>query len=110
MSGKPVTKKRTAQVKNRPLEKMAVEQKFTTKPRKVRRFGLIPVAASAPTILSSSHLLPLPIAAVKVAMGFGSRKRRAAQRRPRASYTRPALRRKQAALAAKREALHSILP
>jgi len=31
---------------------------------KVRTFGLIPVAARAPTILSSSHLLPTPIAFV----------------------------------------------
>ena len=42
--------------------------KFTTRPRNVSTLGLIPVAAMTPTILSSSHLLPVPIAPVKVAM------------------------------------------
>jgi len=48
--------------------KKAAAAKFTTRPRKVRRLGLMPVAAMAPTILSSSHLLPDPIAPVNVAI------------------------------------------
>src|SRR5262249_23508452 len=44
--------------------------KFTTNPKNVKTLGLIPVAAIAPTILSSSHLLPVPIAPVKVAISW----------------------------------------
>src|SRR6202030_2985513 len=56
--------------------------KLTTRPRKVRKLGFTPVAASEPTILSSSHLLPLPIPPVSVAMraSFTSRKSGASHR------------------------------
>src|SRR6266567_1289016 len=61
MSRKPAKKIISAPVKNRPTAKKAAAPKFTTSPRNVRRLGLIPVAAITPTILSSSHLLPVPI-------------------------------------------------
>jgi hypothetical protein len=43
------------------MANIAAAQKFTINPMKVRTFGLIPVAASAPTILSSSQRLHVPI-------------------------------------------------
>src|SRR5215467_14409785 len=70
MSRKPAKKIINAPRKNLPTAKLAAAPKFTTSPRNVNTFGLIPVAAIAPTILSSSHLLPVPIAPVRVAI-FG---------------------------------------
>src|SRR5207249_9859656 len=64
-SGKKII---NAPVKNPPTAKKAAAIKFTTNPRNVRRLGLIPVAAITPTILSSSHLLPVPIPPVNVAI------------------------------------------
>src|SRR5579885_2518357 len=61
MSKKPAKKMMKAPVRKFPTAKFAAAAKFTTRPRKVKKFGFTPVAASAPTILSSSHLLPLPI-------------------------------------------------
>src|SRR5882757_3327816 len=57
-----------APVRNLPTANITAAPKFTTRPRNVSTLGLIPVAAMTPTILSSSHLLPVPIAPVKVAM------------------------------------------
>src|SRR5260370_27766052 len=64
----PATKIITAPRKNLPTAKLAAAPKFTTRPRNVKKLGLIPVAAIAPTILSSIHLLPVPIAPVSVAI------------------------------------------
>jgi hypothetical protein len=71
MSKNPAKKIIVAPRKNFPTAKLAAAPKFTTKPRKVKKLGLIPVAAIAPTILSSSHLLPVPIAPVRVAIFAG---------------------------------------
>src|SRR5258708_3056203 len=68
MSRKPAKKMIRAPAKNPPTAKKAAAPKFTTSPRKVRKLELPPVPASAPTILSSSHLLPVPIAPVSVAI------------------------------------------
>src|ERR1700719_4041813 len=68
MSRNPAKKMMVAPRKNFPTAKLAAAPKFTTSPRKVKKLGLIPVAAIAPTILSSSHLLPVPIAPVRVAI------------------------------------------
>src|SRR5580765_85662 len=70
MSRNPAKKMIAAPRKNLPTAKLAAAPKFTTSPKNVNTFGLIPVAAIAPTILSSSHLLPVPIAPVSVAI-FG---------------------------------------
>src|SRR6266404_7605426 len=72
MSRNPAKKIIVAPRKNFPTAKHAAAPKFTTRPRNVRKLGLIPVAAIAPTILSSSHLLPVPIAPVRVAI-FGGK-------------------------------------
>src|SRR6202050_1479103 len=64
MSRNPAKKITIAAVLKRPVAKSAAAQKFTTSPIKVRTLGLIPVAASAPTILSSSQRLTTPIAFV----------------------------------------------
>src|SRR6266478_1304969 len=68
MSKNPAKKIIVAPRKNFPTAKLAAAPKFTTSPRNVKKLGLIPVAAIAPTILSSSHLLPVPIAPVSVAI------------------------------------------
>src|SRR5580698_8100279 len=68
MSRKPAQKMITAAIRKCPSAKFAAATKFTTNPRNVRKLGLTPVAAKTPTILSSSHLLPVPIAPVKVAI------------------------------------------
>ena len=57
-----------APVKKWPMANIAAATKFTTSPKNVRKLGFTPVAASAPTILSSSHLLPVPMPPVSVAM------------------------------------------
>jgi hypothetical protein len=57
-----------APVRKFPTAKLAAAPKFTTSPRNVSRLGLIPVAAIAPTMRSSSHFEPVPIAPVTVAM------------------------------------------
>src|SRR5215469_2744684 len=75
MSKNPAKKIITAPRKNLPTAKHAAAPKFTTNPRNVSTFGLIPVAAIAPTILSSSHLLPVPIAPVSVAIIGGNNPR-----------------------------------
>src|SRR5579859_4467701 len=71
MSRNPAKKIIAAPRKNLPTAKLAAAPKFTTSPRNVSTLGLMPVAAIAPTILSSSHLLPVPIAPVSVAIFSG---------------------------------------
>src|SRR5690349_11014433 len=56
----------SAPVRNPPTAKKTEATKFTSNPKNVRMLGLIPVAAMAPTILSSSHLPPAPIPPVNV--------------------------------------------
>src|SRR5215831_8254793 len=73
MSKNPAKKMITAPRKNLPTAKHAAAPKFTTSPRNVKKLGLIPVAAIAPTIFSSSHLLPVPIAPVRVAIFWRER-------------------------------------
>src|SRR5271163_1127940 len=68
MSRKPAQKIISAAIRKCPRAKFTAATKFTTRPRNVRKLGLTPVAARTPTILSSSHLLPVPIAPVKVAI------------------------------------------
>src|SRR5579885_1677391 len=106
MSKKPAKKMMKAPVRKFPTAKFAAAAKFTTRPRKVKKFGFTPVAASAPTILSSSHLLPLPLAPVSVALSrqvkpsvcLGVAEKRANLRFC-ASYNTPNASRKQANLA-----------
>src|SRR5260370_15526226 len=66
MSRNPAKKIIAAASRKRPVANIAAAQKFTTRPRNVRKFGLIPVAARAPTILSSSQRLPSPIHFVSI--------------------------------------------
>src|SRR5580765_3438967 len=87
MSRNPAKKMIAAPRKNLPTAKLAAAPKFTTSPRNVRTLGLIPVAAIAPTILSSSHLLPVPIAPVSVAIFRWDRQRPDANA-PHLSYRR----------------------
>jgi hypothetical protein len=61
MSKKPAKKITIAAILNNPVANIAAAQKFTINPINVNTFGLIPVAASAPTILSSSQRLHVPI-------------------------------------------------
>src|SRR5271157_4581790 len=68
MSRKPAMKMIIAPVRKLPTAKLAAAPKLTTSPRKVSKFGLMPVAASAPTMRSSSHFPPVPIAPVNVPM------------------------------------------
>src|SRR5277367_4344505 len=70
MSRNPAKKIIAAPVRKFPTAKLAAAPKFTTSPKKVSRLGLIPVAASAPTMRSSSHFPPVPIAPVNVPMVF----------------------------------------
>src|ERR1035438_4088303 len=70
MSRNPAKKIIKAAVRKLPTAKRAAAPKFTTNPKKVSRLGLIPVAANPPTIRSSSHFPPVPIAPVNVLMVF----------------------------------------
>src|SRR5260370_34535213 len=70
MSRKPAKKMISAPVKKLPMAKKAAAMNFTSNRRNVRKLGLTPVAARAPTILSSSHLLPVPIAPVNVVIAL----------------------------------------
>src|SRR5271157_5858188 len=68
MSRNPAKKIISAAILKFPSAKLTAATKFTTRPRNVKKLGFTPVAARTPTILSSSHLLPVPIAPVKVAI------------------------------------------
>src|ERR1700733_9488042 len=61
MSKKPAKKITVAAILKSPVANIAAAQKFTVNPINVSTFGLIPVAASAPTILSSSQRLHVPM-------------------------------------------------
>src|SRR5438874_575219 len=64
----PAIRSNSPPVRNLPTANITAAPRFTTRSRDVSTLGLIPVAAMTPTILSSSHLLPVPIAPVTVAM------------------------------------------
>src|SRR5271166_6077261 len=70
MSRKPAKKIISAPVRKFPTAKLAAAAKFTSKPRNVSTLGLMPVAAITPTILSSSHLPPVPMPPVNVAISI----------------------------------------
>src|SRR5713101_7755038 len=56
-------------MRNCPRAKCTAAQKLTNSPKNVSRLGLMPVAAIAPTILSSSQRLPSPIQRVNIEAG-----------------------------------------
>jgi hypothetical protein len=66
MSRNPAKKMIIAPLRKCPTAKVAAAAKLTSKPKKVSRLGLMPVAASAPTMRSRSHFPPVPIAPVNV--------------------------------------------
>src|SRR3989442_553024 len=66
MSRNPARKISAAAFPNRPRANITDAERFTSRPRNVSRLGLMPVAARAATILSSSQRLPSPIPRVSI--------------------------------------------
>src|SRR5437899_3919830 len=66
MSRNPARKISAAALPNRPRANITDAERFTSRPRNVSRLGLMPVAARAATILSSSQRLPSPIRRVSI--------------------------------------------